>query len=101
MPLAGSEIYCHSANKNKDLISQAEKNIRDQREKIKQLELEIKQKKRLVKDQERNCSAVLKVDNSISLDIKPLSIFSGGKKSRKWGGSKKSRKNRKSRKMRK
>ena len=83
------------------MISQAEKNIRDQREKIKQLELEIKQKKRLVKDQERNCSAVLKVDNSISLDIKPLSIFSGGKKSRKWGGSKKSRKNRKSRKMRK
>jgi hypothetical protein len=101
MPIAGSEIYCHSANKNKDLISQAEKNIRDQREKIKQLELEIKQKKRVVKDQERNCSAVLKVDNSISLDIKPLSIFSGGKKSRKWGGSKKSRKNRKSIKMRK
>jgi hypothetical protein len=98
MPLAGSEIYCNSANKNKDLISQAEKNIRDQKEKIKQLELEMKQKKRLIKDQERNCNAVLKVDNTIPLDIKPLSIFSGGKKSRKYRCSKKSRKSRKMRK---
>jgi hypothetical protein len=95
MPLAGSEVYCKAANQNKDLISQAEKKIRDQREKIKQLELEIKQKKKMIKQQESNCNAVLKVDNTISADIKPFTIYGGGKKSRKHSYKNKSRKMRK------
>lgn len=82
MPLAGSEVYCNAANKNKDLISEAEKKIRDQREKIKKLELEIKQKKRIIKQQERNCSALISVDTTIPNDTKPFTIH-GGKKSRK------------------
>jgi len=82
MPLAGSEVYCNAVNKNKDLISEAEKKIRDQREKIKKLELEIKQKKRIIKQQERNCNALISVDTTIPTDIKPFTIH-GGKKSRK------------------
>jgi len=95
MPLAGSEVYCNAANKNKDLVSNAEKKIRDEREKIKQFELEIKQKKRIIKEQESNCNAVLKVDNTIPADVKPFTMNGGGKKTRKHSYKNKSRKMRK------
>jgi nanoRNase/pAp phosphatase (c-di-AMP/oligoRNAs hydrolase) len=82
MPIAGSEVYCKASNKNKDLVSEAEKKIRDEKEKIKKLELEIKQKKRIIKQQERNCDAIISVDTTVPSDIKPFTI-TGGKKSRK------------------
>jgi hypothetical protein len=98
MPLAGSEVYCNAANKNKDLVSEAEKKIRDQKEEIKKMELEIKQRKRDIAQQQRNCKAWVKIDNTVPLETKGFTFqgLTGGKKSRRK--SKKSRKSRKSRK---
>jgi hypothetical protein len=94
MPLAGSEVYCNAANKNRDLVSEAEKKIRDQREEIKKMELEIKQRRRDISQQQRNCKAWVRIDNTVPLETKAFTFqgLSGGRKSRRK--SKKSRKSR-------
>jgi len=100
MPVAGSEVYCKAANKNKDLISEAEKRIRDQQSDIKRIELEIKQRKRDIKHQELNCEAWVKIDETIPLQTNAFDFnkITGGKSRRKK--SRKCRKSRKSRKSR-
>jgi len=85
MPVAGSEVYCNAANKNTDLVSAAETKIRDMKEEIKKYELEIKQRKALIKQQQRNCKAWRYLDDTIALETNPFSFGqkTGGKSRRK------------------
>lgn len=82
MPIAGYKPYCDAVNANKKLVDQAEESIRDKKEEIKTLELEINKRKKLIKQQDRNCNAVGWINSSIE-DGTNISKMNGGRKSRR------------------
>ena len=93
MPVTGSKTYCDAVNANKKIVDEDHAKIRDQKQAIKDVELEITKREKLIKQQKRNCSAVAWINPAIE-DGTNISKVAGGRKSRKSKKSKKSRKSR-------